>query len=235
MISNSSKVLLIVLISSVLLVTLDADNEDCTTELLVRRNTNHEVVSGQKFRIDCPVLFCNNPPPRVTWYKIEGERDRLIINSNNRIRIGWEEIKPLEGVSFLIFQKILKIDTGRYGCKSEGSLSHVIHITVIEEMEATTKTHITITTETNEHPKTEPNSIFWMYVCSAAGIGSFLIIVIIISVIWMQGCKGKSRKEKQTENKYNKIPLAEQDIQIATRVRYSPRGDSNLPPSFNSQ
>ncbi|XP_038125901.1 B- and T-lymphocyte attenuator-like [Cyprinodon tularosa] len=213
---------------AILFLTTKADNEDCIV-LQVRRHTNHEVVSGQKFRIDCPVLFCNNPPPRVTWYKIEGDRDRLIINSSNRIRTGWEEIKPLEGVSFLIFQKIQKNDSGRYGCKTEGSVSHIINITVIDETEVTNKTNKAINNDTNEDPQTEPKDIFWMYVYSAAGIGAFVIIVIIISIICMQGCKRKSREEQKMENQYIEIPLAGQAVHDG--VRYSPRGSPNLPPS----
>ncbi|MEQ2246330.1 hypothetical protein ILYODFUR_037292 [Ilyodon furcidens] len=75
-----------------------------------------------------------------------------------------------------------------------------------------------------------------MYVYSAAGIGAFVIIVIIISVICMQGCKGKSRKEKQTENQYMEIPLADQAIPNAPGLQHSPRGSPHpLPPQRASK
>ncbi|XP_072235480.1 uncharacterized protein [Leuresthes tenuis] len=70
----------------------------------------------------------------------------------------------------------------------------------------------------------------WIYAYSAAGISSFVIIVIIISIISMKGCKGKSKKEAQTENQYMSIPMAEQ----RATLQPSPIGSPCVPPSQRS-
>ncbi|MEQ2173237.1 hypothetical protein GOODEAATRI_029883, partial [Goodea atripinnis] len=130
MISYSSKVLLYALISAVLFLPLDADYEDCTIELLVRRNTIYKAFLGQQLRIDCPVVFCNNPPPPVSWYKIEEKLVRLNVNNNSRIKIGWKMSNPLEGTSYLLFQNIVRNDSGIYQCESGGNTGHAINIIV---------------------------------------------------------------------------------------------------------
>ncbi|KAK5847790.1 hypothetical protein PBY51_016892 [Eleginops maclovinus] len=70
----------------------------------------------------------------------------------------------------------------------------------------------------------EPEVNLWMYVYCAAGIVPFVIIVIIISVVSMRGCKGKSQKENSRENKYMAIPLHPCSLQPL------PRGSPSLAP-----
>ncbi|MEQ2257547.1 hypothetical protein ILYODFUR_035827, partial [Ilyodon furcidens] len=130
MISYSSKVLLYALISAVLLLPLDADYEDCTTELLVRRNTIYEAFPGQELRIDCPVVFCNNPPPLVSWYKIEEKLVRLHVNNINHITVGWEIWSSSRGTSYLLFKNVVKSDSGIYRCESGRTVGHTINIKV---------------------------------------------------------------------------------------------------------
>ncbi|MEQ2285994.1 hypothetical protein AMECASPLE_037646, partial [Ameca splendens] len=108
---------------------------------------------------------------------------------------------PLEGTSYLLFQNIVRNDSGIYQCESGGNVGHNINIIV-------NGTHVANNSNNSNNSQTLPNgkdkqsdsNAILIYVYSAAGIGAFVIIVIIISVICMQGCKGKSRKEKQTEN-----------------------------------
>lgn len=193
------------------LTSTSAEDEDCTTELQVRRNTIYEAIPGQQLRIECPVKFCNSSPPPVFWSKFEGKNVRLI-NNISHTEIQWESAL-LKGKSYLIFHYITSNDSGGYQCQSEGSVSHVIYINV------------------NDNQSTTESKDIWMYVYSAAAIGSFVIIVIIITVICMVRCKGKSRKEKKKENQYMEMPMAERGITNATGLQYSPRGSPNpLPP-----
>ncbi|XP_038130427.1 B- and T-lymphocyte attenuator-like [Cyprinodon tularosa] len=175
MISNSFKVLLIVLMSSALLVTLDAGGKDCTTELPVPQNTNYEAIIGQKLWIECPVVFCSNTPPTVYWYKIEEKHVRLAANNRSHIKIGWEQKKPLEGVLYLFFEKILRSHSGGYRCRSGSSLSHLIKITVIECGD-------------------EPQDVVWLYMYRVFGFGGVFITVISICVVSKTMLKGRCRK-----------------------------------------
>lgn len=204
-----------------------AEDEECTTDLQVRRNTIYEAIPGQQLRMECPVKFCNILPPPVFWYKFEGKNVRLIDNNSSHIEIQWES-DVLKGKSYLIFHYITSRDSGGYQCQSEGSVSHTIYINVNGENNSTNTNKST--SETNNQSTTESKHL-WMYVYSAAAIGSFVIIVIIISVICMVRCKGKSRKEKKKENQYMEMPMAERGITNATGLQYSPRGSPNpLPP-----
>ncbi|XP_054915020.1 B- and T-lymphocyte attenuator-like [Poeciliopsis prolifica] len=207
----------------------EAEDDDCTLELRVRRNTIYNTSLGQELRVECPVVFCNNSPPTICWSKVEEDHICLNENNNNHIKTEWKVLNPPEGTSYLIFQSIISSDSGGYQCKGGGSMSHLININVYDM--AVNDTHKPTTNDTDDQSNTEPADRFLMYIYSAAGIGSFVFIVIIISVICMRGCKGKSRKEKQQENQYIEMPLGEGDVPNATGIQHSPRGSPNpLPP-----
>ncbi|XP_069020319.1 B- and T-lymphocyte attenuator-like isoform X2 [Embiotoca jacksoni] len=167
----------------------ETDGKDCSTAIKVRRNTVYNALLGQELRIHCPVSFCNNSPPTVSWLK--QNRNSSAVISDSHIKTQLNMINSLEGESFLIFQTILRNDSGKYLCQSGNSVSHLITVSVYVS-----------------EPKLSED--FWMYVYSAAGIFMFVIIVIIISVISMRGCKGKSKKETDAENQYIEIPMVEQ-------------------------
>ncbi|MED6236100.1 hypothetical protein ATANTOWER_004477 [Ataeniobius toweri] len=218
---------------AVLFLTLKADSEDCTTELLVRRNTIYEAFPGQQLRINCPVSFCNNSPPPVSWFKIEEKLVRLSVNNKNHITVGWEIWNSSRGTSYLLFQNIVRNDSGIYQCESGGNVGHAINIIFNGATHVPNNSNNSNNSQKLPNDKNNPpeSGATLMYVYSAAGIGAFVIIVIIISVICMQGCKGKSRKEKQTENQYMEIPLAEQAIPNAPGLQHSPRGSPHPLPS----
>ncbi|TMS11481.1 hypothetical protein E3U43_018872, partial [Larimichthys crocea] len=89
----------------------------------------------------------------------------------------------------------------------------------------------------NDTKKNDTNSInsenkpdILMYVYLAAGILAFVIIVIVISVASLHGCKGKSKKkETQTDNEYMAIPMVEHPFQHDS-LQASPRGSPSEPP-----
>ncbi|MEQ2202874.1 hypothetical protein XENOCAPTIV_018768 [Xenoophorus captivus] len=179
MISYSSKVLLYALISAVLFLPLDADYEDCTTELQVRRHTIYEASLGQQLRIDCPVAFCNNSPPPVSWYKIEEKLVRLHVSNNNHITVGWEIWSSSRGISYLLFKNVVKSDSGIYQCESGGNVvGHTINIKVNGNTETTTTASFQL----------------WTSSTHVFGIGAIFIAVITICVISHTALKGRCRK-----------------------------------------
>ncbi|XP_028428018.1 B- and T-lymphocyte attenuator [Perca flavescens] len=216
-----------------LLLTLNADNNDstCDIEIRVRRGTVHEALLGEDLRINCPVAFCNNSPLTVSWYKYETSKPVPVdVSSSSHIKTEWTRPKPLEGISYLIFQKILRNDSGQYQCTTGGSMSHSINISVYGDGERNVTRNVT-TEEMIVEP--EPRDDLWIYMYFAAGIVPFVIIVIILSVVSMRGCKGRPKKELQTENQYMAIPMVEQPLPHAS-IQPSPRGTPSAPPSRRS-
>ncbi|XP_034072878.1 uncharacterized protein LOC117546674 isoform X2 [Gymnodraco acuticeps] len=202
-----------------LLLTLNADDE-CYIETRVHENTSYKAVVGERLEIKCGVAICGEAPPTVDWFKLlwfEREQTDVPVNvsSSSHINTQWELINKSEGISFLVFPKIRLNDSGVYQCKSGGSSSHYIYVFV------------------NGSTHSEPKVDSWMYLYFAAGIVPFIIIVIIISVVSMRGCKGKSKKETSSENQYMAIPMVEQPLHHG-RLQPSPRGSPSASPCRRS-
>ncbi|XP_040888663.1 uncharacterized protein LOC121178188 isoform X2 [Toxotes jaculatrix] len=207
---------------AVLVLTSVTKGEDsgCDISINVRRGTVYDAVLGRDFRINCTVSFCNETQP-VSWYKVEKNINLVSVNYSSHIKTEWKELDHLEGTSYLIFQNILSSNAGLYRCKSGGSVSHNINVSVNGEAEFTTVTWMNDTKS------------LWMYVYPAAGIVAIVIIVIVISVISMRGCKGKSKKEAEAENQYMAIPMGEPPHPHAS-LEPSPRESPSVPPSRRS-
>ncbi|XP_070711757.1 B- and T-lymphocyte attenuator-like [Pempheris klunzingeri] len=215
------------------LLTLNADSEDsnCEIEIRIHRGTHYEASHGEELRIQCPVVFCNNQPPTVSWNKIGNTSVPVIISSH--IKTEWITLNHSQGTASLVFQNVLRSDSGVYQCLSGGSVGHVIIVSV-DDSRPSENTTVTQKTDTNSPTMApEPTENVWMYVYTAAGIVAFVVIVIIISVASMQGCKGKPKKDIQTDNQYMAIPMVEQPLQDAS-LQSQPRGSPSELPSRRS-
>ncbi|XP_068575880.1 uncharacterized protein [Cebidichthys violaceus] len=223
-----------VFISAGMLLTLKANSEDsdCEVEVKVSKNTTYEAVLGEDLQIHCTVEFCSGSPPTVSWYKRETTDVPVNVSSSSHIKTEWTLLKDLEGRSFLIFQKVRRNDSGGYQCQVGGSISHYIHVSVHGDDGRTNGTNNDTTGTTVDQNSTDH---LWLYMYFAAGIVAFVIIVIIISVVSMRGCKGKSnsKKKTQTENQYMAIPMVEQPFLHAS-PQPLPRGSPSAPPCQRS-
>ncbi|KAJ4924427.1 hypothetical protein JOQ06_000667 [Pogonophryne albipinna] len=146
---------------------------------------------------------------------------RVHENTSYKAVVG-EQLKIECGVAFceeapptVDWFKREKTAAAAVNCKSEDSRSHYINVFV----------------HGSTHPEPTVNS--WTYMYFAAGIVPFIIIVIIISVVSMRGCKGKSKKETSRENQYMAIPMVEQPLHHG-RLQPSPRGSPSAPPCRRS-
>ncbi|XP_019207759.1 B- and T-lymphocyte attenuator-like [Oreochromis niloticus] len=208
-------------------------DSDCSTEIRVRRNTVYNASAGQQLWINCPVIFCNDSPPTVTWYKVEETNVPVNVSSDSHIKTEWKHLKDSAGIFYLIFQNILRNDSGQYQCQVQGgrSMSHAITVNVYDHSEITTVTQNNVRVSTTSAP--ENTETLLLYVYSAAGIATFVIIVIIISVISMRGCKGKPKKDSQAENQYMEIPMVERPLPQPS-LEPSQRGSPSVVPSRRS-
>ncbi|XP_023275957.1 uncharacterized protein LOC111665259 [Seriola lalandi dorsalis] len=218
-------------ILALLVLALNADSEDCETVIKVQRHTLYEAFVGQELIMNCTVAFCNSSPPSVIWYKLDQPIGPVNVSSGSHIKTVWKELSRSEGVSFLIFQKILVSDSGLYQCRSGDSVSHSINVSVHGHAEITTVKWENETSSPTPTPQLPENIL--MYVYPAAGIVTLVVIVIVLSIISMRGCKGKTKKETQTENKYIVVPMVEQPSPHAG-LHVSPRQSPSAPPSRRS-
>ncbi|XP_037618260.1 B- and T-lymphocyte attenuator-like isoform X3 [Sebastes umbrosus] len=184
---NYCLTILHVSIFAALLITLDADGDeyDCEVELKVHRNTIYGAILGEDLEIDCTVAFCNYPPPTVSWDKLDKTFVPVNVSSSSHIKTEWKLSDDLEGKSILIFQKILRSDSGVYQCGDGSSVSHNINVTVHDDGMRTNVTQTTSKPETIEYS--------WRFVYHVVRITLFVILVITFCVASMCGCKGKSR------------------------------------------
>ncbi|XP_036070390.1 uncharacterized protein LOC118599434 isoform X1 [Oryzias melastigma] len=233
-----------------LLLPLKADSKDgCSVEVRVRRDTKYDVFQGEEVRIQCPVSFCSLPPPRVIWKKFEEPQ----IQINRGIKIIWEQNNTLNGASILVFEKIHRNDSGLYQCMMKESVGHNIKVSV-HGLNETIKTKTSNQSSTGitylkadfifcifffvsfffvfAEPPQNDQDRSWMYVYFVPGIALFVIMVIVISIVSMRGCRAKP-KETQTENQYVAIPMAEQPVPHGS-LQPSPRGSPVVPPSRRS-
>ncbi|XP_039858385.1 B- and T-lymphocyte attenuator-like isoform X1 [Simochromis diagramma] len=204
------RTILYLLIFPVLIITPDAqsDDSDCSIEIRVRRNTVHNASLGHQLWINCTVIFCSDSPPTVTWYKLEKTDVPVNVSSDSHIKTEWKPLNKSAGIFYLIFQNILRSDSGQYQCHGGGSMSHAITVNVHDHGEITTVTQNNVRVRTTSVP--DNTETLLLYVYSAAGIATFVIIVIILSVISMRGCKGKPKKDSQAENQQMEIPMVDQ-------------------------
>nr|XP_019958882.1 PREDICTED: B- and T-lymphocyte attenuator-like [Paralichthys olivaceus] len=210
-----------------LVLTLNAGGEesDCTPIINVRRNTAYEISLGQDLVINCTVEFCNKSAPTVLWYKLEENTAQHVnVSSSSHIKTEWKGVNHSEGVSFLKFQNILSSDSGLYRCRVGNDVGHSINVSVHGGAEHTSNNN---TNSRTSDP--EPLKHMWMYVYSAAGTVGFVTIVIVLTVS-IRCCKGKQKKETQSENQHAAIPMVETHSPRGS-LQPSPRASPSAPPA----
>ncbi|CAB1413036.1 unnamed protein product [Pleuronectes platessa] len=188
----------------VLTLTTVSEDSECTPYIKVRRHTTYETSPGRELVINCPVEFCNKSVLTVTWFKLLNDTSkRHSVSSSSHIRTEWKEVNH-EWISFLIFSKILSNDSGLYWCEMANVMGHFINVSVHGGDQHTTKN--------NTIPKTsDPEALkpLWMYVSSAARTLGFVTVSIVITVVSIRWCKGKSKKVTQGECQDATIEMVE--------------------------
>ncbi|XP_041821893.1 uncharacterized protein LOC121627203 [Chelmon rostratus] len=194
--------LIVLLVSNfaALLLIPGADSEDsnCETEIRVRRNTHRKALLGQRLVIDCPVHFCINSTPTVSWFKLDKTAVPADVSSGSHIKTEWKQLNHSDGISHLIFQNILMSDSGVYRCHSDVTVSHSINVSVYGNEELTTDTEHDYSAEIplSGHFQDSPRPNLYRVI----GIVVFVIIVIIMHVTSKSACKGVhcARRSRET-------------------------------------
>ncbi|XP_071400235.1 B- and T-lymphocyte attenuator-like isoform X2 [Centroberyx affinis] len=112
---------------------------DCIPDLTVRRGTELKASRGEQLKINCPVIFCSNPPPTVTWYKIKPDYPYPYpVERTDRIQTWWRDLTENSGIAVLLFTNVSEADAGLYQCRGnfisvpdvDTVVSHRISVTV---------------------------------------------------------------------------------------------------------
>nr|XP_043868259.1 uncharacterized protein LOC122758279 [Solea senegalensis] len=178
----------------------ESEGSDCFPDIRVRRHTAYEILVGQDLVINCTVVFCSSPPPAVSWLKTHVPVD---VSSQSHIKTEWKLFKELEGMSYLIFQKIRSNDSGLYQCRSASDLGHAINVSVRGDIKSTLESgdikSTTVKPQLNYSLSTLESAL-WPCVYRAAATMVFFGIVAAICVtskLQRTGvcCVGQSRNK----------------------------------------
>ncbi|RVE75512.1 hypothetical protein OJAV_G00017520 [Oryzias javanicus] len=200
------------LVSAVLLLTLNADDKDnCSIEVKVRRNTKYDVFQGEEVRIRCPVAFCSLQPPTVVWYKVDQTQIQISSSSSSSrgIKIVWEQTK-LNGISILVFEMIHRNDSGLYQCAMRGTIGHRISVRVHGRNEIIkTKTTnpsstgnpevSTVTATTGLLTEQARSDIFRQFFYRTLGVLVFVLVLTAVCFTSKRCYKGRSRTRTRTD------------------------------------
>ncbi|XP_070711430.1 B- and T-lymphocyte attenuator-like [Pempheris klunzingeri] len=182
---NQYPTVLHVFILAAVVLALEADSEDsnCEIEIRIHRGTHYEVSHGEELRIQCPVDFCNNQPPTISWNKLGNTP--VPVNISSHIKTEWITLSHSQGTAFLVFQNIHRSDSGVYQCLSGGNVGHGITVSVDDSR---LSENTTVTQKTDTKSSTSLDNL-WPFLYRVAGITMFAIIMLTICVISKSGCK----------------------------------------------
>ncbi|XP_077369858.1 B- and T-lymphocyte attenuator [Festucalex cinctus] len=185
---NHSLSVLFAAISAVLHLT-SSYGEDCL-QIMVGDTTDYNATLGDNLEINCTYQYinCTKPPYNVSWYKYE-RNDFVPVIRDAHTNVIVKKLSTVATKFLLRFTNIQKSNAGLYRCQSGLTLGQSIKVSVDDNISYRNETAIM---EEGQ----------WMYVYSAAGTMAFVVIVIFISVISMQRCKGRARRETQTESEH---------------------------------
>uniref|UniRef100_A0A668A4P1 Ig-like domain-containing protein n=1 Tax=Myripristis murdjan TaxID=586833 RepID=A0A668A4P1_9TELE len=86
---------------------------NCYTEVRVRRGTTYLASPGEQLHVNCPVMFCSDSPPTVTWRKVyEGHQE--LVSPTDQIQTWWRSLTENSGIAVLWFTDISADDAGVY-------------------------------------------------------------------------------------------------------------------------
>ncbi|XP_051912943.1 B- and T-lymphocyte attenuator [Hippocampus zosterae] len=198
MMNHSWRVLLESILAVLHLTSSVSYGESCLA-IMVGHTNNYTIQLGKNLQINCTCSYINcthQSAYDVSWYKLQ--RDvyvPMIFDSHTRMES--INLSNVETMLSLYFTNIQKSNAGIYRCQNGLTVGHKIQVSVYDS------NMMTNTSLRNESSLPEEGR--WMYLYSAIGTVAFVIIVIFISVMSLQRCKGHAKREAQTETQQTGI------------------------------
>ncbi|XP_061123064.1 uncharacterized protein LOC133144348 isoform X14 [Syngnathus typhle] len=138
---------------------------------------------GEYFEIKCYISSTEQCSNDVTWYKMENDAF-VPVTVDSHIEIKWKKLSNVTMLLLLCFTNIQESNSGSYHCASGLAVGHSINVSVYDN---DIMANISFRNDTTGMSKEE---IRWTYVYSAAGTIAFVVMVIFVSIILLQRCKG---------------------------------------------
>ncbi|XP_071400234.1 B- and T-lymphocyte attenuator-like isoform X1 [Centroberyx affinis] len=172
---------------------------DCIPDLTVRRGTELKASRGEQLKINCPVIFCSNPPPTVTWYKIKPDYPYPYpVERTDRIQTWWRDLTENSGIAVLLFTNVSEADAGLYQCRGnfisvpdvDTVVSHRISVTVTADAAIEDPVRTTISPEGEMANQTS----FLSFHVDVARLVLFTVVTLVVLVLLgMRTLKAKGK------------------------------------------
>ncbi|XP_066563008.1 B- and T-lymphocyte attenuator [Amia ocellicauda] len=191
--------LLLLLVNLIRLIVGEPD--ECELSVRVRRNLSWNVSVTDVLTLECPVHYCDKPPP-VKWCQLHGTYC-ILMNESNTIKIEWKHLDNKSGNYSLTFLNISLDDSGLYRCEAAAntsSVSHTINVSVSESNRSNeSPSNKSTTTGVSLNDKVEIQWIIYFYICAA--VVTFIVIVVIISFYCLHANKASPGQKDAVQQK----------------------------------
>ncbi|CAL8285129.1 unnamed protein product [Gadus morhua 'NCC'] len=164
----------------------------CAEEIKVRRNQVLVAQEGVQLEVECPVSFCSDPPPRVSWVKYTNGSDKDKPGSVLESR--WEGLSNSSGVSYLTFTHLILNHSGEYRCETNFTKGHIINITVTGSAEVSVEEKDDRRADRGGPAQLQP------YLWASAGVLLCVVVVVTLSLVSLQRCPGDPRRTAEYQN-----------------------------------
>ncbi|XP_015218828.2 B- and T-lymphocyte attenuator-like isoform X1 [Lepisosteus oculatus] len=194
---------------------------ECALEVLVPRNSVLNSPALRRLTINCGLKYCEEKPA-VRWCKLH-EKTCNPVNKTDIITTEWKEKDPNSATYSLTFSKITFGDSGQYRCEAAANVSSVYQSTVshsilVSVSEAVKTVNISENNTTGEEIPQQGNPDWLTYIYICAGVVAFIIIVMFISFLCIQGQKS--------------APQSAAPVQTKQHIAPKPSGQGSAPPGL---
>ncbi|KAJ8246625.1 hypothetical protein GJAV_G00253600 [Gymnothorax javanicus] len=205
---------------------------ECSPELQVPRNKIYKAIVRESLKITCPVKLCGQTF-NFTWCRLDNSGTCKPLDKTATIINGWtkpEEARGLEYL-FLLFENISLIDAGQYRCGIIGLSGSSVSHSIIVHVAATRNETLNDGNEIDSHSASastedEHNSYDWIpYFSICTIIVAVVVIVMVISFLCVQACKG-SQKSRNSDESHCQFKVSQDKPGISTD-HHSSRVHSN--------
>ncbi|XP_075449682.1 B- and T-lymphocyte attenuator isoform X2 [Ascaphus truei] len=186
-------------------------NESCSITIHIPRNSHSNASVGDSLTLRCPIRFCSEKLPNVTWDKLAGEQYEPL-KEGLKTSSEWTELQQNNVVHLLTFVSVQVNDTGFYRCSAADlatqSVAHAINVSISERIEYVSDMdeNTTITTpspNSTRHRYKNIQSVFesikWVvYLLVSLGVLCILIMVCSLVGICLRRLKAKRRMPPDT-------------------------------------
>ncbi|KTG05588.1 hypothetical protein cypCar_00040268 [Cyprinus carpio] len=192
-----------ILVIFILHVSTDAQGPPKCPVFKVQRGIVHKAFVNKPLKISCNLMCCDKQTINVTWTK-ENLKEWIPVSEADQMSTSqnYSSSDPKMLSSYLTFTNISKHHGGLYRCELKfsnfSSVSHHINVSVSDDMVEDEKPSTDMTAERENTESTSDFGPWWLpylFICLGAVI--LVVIVILISILCINGFKSSRRKNAQ--------------------------------------